>query len=75
MIFVEAIFAYFAASKKGWGWYVVLPLATDILCFLLLITATETKLVWAVGYLLSLLALGLMLAFSREKVFQYPKAN
>ena len=64
MIFVESLFAYFAATKKGWGWYVLLPLATDIACFLLLISA-QIKLVWAVGYLGSLLVLGLMLAFPR----------
>ena len=71
MIFVEAIFAYFAATKRGWGWYIVFPLATDIFCFLAMIIASEAKLVWAVGYLLSLLTLGLMLAFSKEKVLPF----
>lgn len=66
MIFVESLFAYFAATKRGWGWYVVLPLAIDIVCFLELISA-QIKLVWAIAYLGSLLALGAMLAFPKPE--------
>lgn len=68
MIVVEAIFAYFAATKRGWGWYVVLPLGVDVFCFVFMIAATEVELISVVGYLLALLTLGLMLAFSKEKV-------
>lgn len=67
MIFVESLFAYFAATKRGWGWYVILPLAVDILCFLLIISA-QSKLVWVVGYLGALLTLGLMLTFPKQKI-------
>lgn len=71
MIFVEAIFAYFAATKRGWSWYVAFPLVADIVCFLAMILASEARLVWVVVYLLSLLTLGLMLAFPKEKVLPF----
>ncbi|MGF1481454.1 MAG: hypothetical protein ACFB4I_18550 [Cyanophyceae cyanobacterium] len=69
MIFVEVLFAYFAATKRGWNWWVVFPLIVDILCFSLLLNAS-LQLIATVGYLFSLLTLGLMLAFPKDVFLQ-----
>lgn len=73
---IELFFALVAANRKGWGWYVILPLALDIFCAVSLIFfKTPAAGIYISGYFLALATLGWMCMVKKEKVLPGRKSK